>query len=202
MMRRILRWSITMRLFLASESPRRRELLRRVLAEFEVEGASVQELDGSVQLPAKVLTARNAALKADAVARKHPEDWVLGADTVVVLDECIYGKPGNQAEAEMFLRKFSGRVHEVLTAVALRNLASGICWDAVAVSRVYFKVLSDEVIREYLRLVPVLDKAGAYGIQDHGEMLVERIEGELENIIGLPVETVRTAFKKFGIVQQ
>ena len=187
-------------LILASKSPRRRELLGRCGVDFSVKTLPVTELESWENIA--LLPQKNAELKARAVARTEPGCWVLGADTVVVLDECIYGKPGNQAEAEMFLRKFSGRVHEVLTAVALRNLASGICWDAVAVSRVYFKVLSDEVIREYLRLVPVLDKAGAYGIQDHGEMLVERIEGELENIIGLPVETVRTAFKKFGIVQQ
>lgn len=189
-----------MRLYLASESPRRRMLLERVVSDFAVESAQVDELSTSSGLAPEAVASHNAAIKADAVARKHPEAWVLGADTIVVMADKIYGKPRDLAEAKVFLREFSGREHKVLTAVALRKQSEECKVDFISVSRVRFRELDEEVIEKYLSLVPVLDKAGAYGIQEYGEMLVESWDGELENIIGLPVAELKRCFCNIGIL--
>ena len=188
-----------MRLFLASESPRRRELLKRLVTEFEVESADVCELDGLSGLSAERVVLHNAAQKAHYVSVRHPSDWVLGADTVVVLDGQIYGKPADLTEARDFLQRFSGREHQVITGVSLQNQSVGTTIEFVAESRVRFRNLSTGIIEEYLSQVPVLDKAGAYGMQDHGDLLVEAISGELENIIGLPVQALQEHFQQAGI---
>ncbi len=189
-----------MRLFLASESPRRRELLQTLVKEFAVEAAGVEELDSSAELAPEELVLANARLKAQAVSGHHPGDWVLAADTVVVLAGRIYGKPRNLAEAAEVLQEFSGKVHEVITGVVLECRASNKKSEFAAVSTVKFRKLSKAVIAEYLSQVPVLDKAGSYGIQEHGEMLVESMTGELENIIGLPVKALAKEMEKLGIL--
>lgn len=165
--------------------------MQLLVKDFAVEAAEFEELDADAGLPPQAVAAANAAGKADAVAAKHPEDWVLGADTIVVLDGRIYGKPRDLAEARSFLQAFSGRCHECMTAVAIRQKKSNKKIDFVAISQVRFHKLDDRVIDEYLAKVPVLDKAGAYGIQEYGNMLVESIDGELENIIGLPVAALK-----------
>ena len=166
-----------MRLFLASESPRRRVLLKRLIEDFAVEAAGVEEIDSRSATPLEVAVC-NAELKARAVSLRHPEDWVLGADTIVVLGNEIFGKPADLDEARSFLRRLSGRQHEVMTAVALINLSAQRKIEFVERSRVKFRDLTQEDIARYLQLVPVLDKAGAYGIQEYGEILVESIDGE------------------------
>ena len=189
-----------MDLFLASESPRRRELLSGIIKDFKVEAAAVEEAAAFAAIGAESLVEYNARLKANAVAERHPADWVLGADTVVVLDERIFGKPRDMVEAYEFLQILSGKVHKVLTAVCLVNRSLAEQREFVAQSLVRFRQLDEESIKRYLQLVPVLDKAGAYGIQEHGEMLVESIDGELENIIGLPVGELTGLFYKVGIL--
>ena len=189
-----------MGLFLASESPRRRMLLSELISEFEVEAAAVEEAAAFSAIRPDELALGNARLKADAVARRHPEDWVLGADTIVVLGNEIFGKPSDLAEARSFLQRLSGRQHEVMTAVALINLSAQRKIEFVERSRVQFRDLTQEDIARYLQLVPVLDKAGAYGIQEYGEILVESIEGELANIIGLPVQALSRYLVQIGIL--
>ena len=189
-----------MDLFLASESPRRLELLSGIIKDFKVEAAAVEEAAAFAAIGAESLVEYNARLKANAVAERHPADWVLGADTVVVLDERIFGKPRDMVEAYEFLQILSGKVHKVLTAVCLVNRSLAEQREFVAQSLVRFRQLDEESIKRYLQLVPVLDKAGAYGIQEHGEMLVESIDGELENIIGLPVGELTGLFYKVGIL--
>jgi septum formation protein len=187
-----------MDLYLASESPRRRDLLGLIVKEFAQESAAVCEIaagNGVTPLQAALC---NAARKADAVAARHPASWVIGADTVVVMDDKLYGKPADMEEAFRFLQSFAGRTHSVITAVALRRGCCNIKDDFYAESQVKFRNCSEAVIREYLAKVPVLDKAGAYGIQEHGEMLVESFSGELENIIGLPVCALRRHLKEVG----
>ena len=191
-----------MGLFLASESPRRRMLLSELISEFEVEAAAVEEAAAFSALRPDELALGNARLKADAVARRHPEDWVLGADTIVVLGNEIFGKPSDLAEARSFLQRLSGRQHEVMTAVALINLSAQRKIEFVERSRVQFRDLTQEDIARYLQLVPVLDKAGAYGIQEYGEILVESIEGELANIIGLPVQALSRYLVQIGILSK
>ena len=188
-----------MALVLASESPRRRELLKRICAEFEVVGSDARELQLAECSSPEELVRRNALLKAQSVSEQFPDKWVLGADTVVVMDNEVYGKPRDLAEAESFLQKFSGREHAVLTGLALVNAEMQKQESQVVTSQVRFRQLDKQRIKEYLTLVPVLDKAGAYGIQDHGEMLVESIDGELENIIGLPVAALAELLDKLQI---
>ena len=175
-------------LILASNSPRRRELLAEAGVRFEVHAYETDErrLDGEA---AEHLVQRLSCLKARAAETHHPGRVILGADTVVVLDDRILGKPKSLEEAKRFLRDLSGRTHVVLTGVTLID-GRGHADTWLAASHVTFKPLTDNIIDEYVRLTNPLDKAGAYGIQSHGGMLVERVDGLLSNVIGLPVEEV------------
>ena len=175
-------------LILASNSPRRRELLAEAGVRFEVHAYETDErrLDGEA---AEHLVQRLSCLKARAAETHHPGKVILGADTVVVLDDRILGKPKSLDEAKRFLRDLSGRTHVVLTGVTLID-GRGHADTWLAASHVTFKTLTDNIIDEYVRLMNPLDKAGAYGIQSHGEMLVESVDGLMSNVIGLPVEEV------------
>ncbi len=181
-------------LILASNSPRRRELLAVAGVRFEVHAYETDEqrFDGEA---AEHLVQRLSCLKARAAETHHPGKVILGADTVVVLDDRILGKPKSLDEAKRFLRDLSGRTHVVLTGVTLID-GRGHADTWLAASHVTFKTLTDKIIDEYVRLVNPLDKAGAYGIQSHGEMLVERVDGLMSNVIGLPVEEVVERLEK------
>ena len=181
-------------LILASNSPRRRELLAEAGVRFEVHAYETDErrLDGEA---AEHLVQRLSCLKARAAETHPPGKVILGADTVVVLDDRILGKPKSLDEAKRFLRDLSGRTHVVLTGVTLIDGRSHAdTW--LAASHVTFKTLTDNIIDEYVRLTNPLDKAGAYGIQSHGEMLVESVDGLMSNVIGLPVEEVVERLEK------
>lgn len=190
-----------MEIILASASPRRRELLGGIGVRFEVVRADVREhdADSSPHLLPTELARENARRKAQAVAASRPGRWVLGADTVVVLGKRILGKPDSLGQAGRFLAALSGQTHEVVTGCAL------IAPDGEAevfheISRVTFHVLSRETIARYLTEVAVLDKAGAYALQEHGEWIVERVEGSRANVIGLPTEALEPIFKKRGLL--
>jgi len=139
--------------------------------------------------------------KAVALAMGHPQHLVIGADTVVVLDGQIFGKPADTAEARHMLGRLSGRWHDVLTGVTLRREKP--CWEQswVSLTRVGFHDLSPANIEAYIDAVNPLDKAGAYGIQDHGEMLVCAVDGLMSNVIGLPVEPVLEALASFFLTR-
>ncbi len=172
-------------IILASQSPRRRELLAREGLSFEVITRETDEINDAALPPAEIC-ALNASAKAEAVAAQHPEAIVIGADTLVFLDGQALGKPADEAEAAAMLRRLSGRTHSVCTAVAV-IMPGGERRDFCEVSRVTFRHLDDETIRRYLSLVHVLDKAGAYAIQEHGDLIIEHLDGDLDNVIGLPV---------------
>ncbi len=180
---------LTQEIVLASASPRRRELLGEMGVQFEVVTAEVCELDAesSPDLSPVELAIENARLKAEAVAKARPGRWVLGADTVVALDGRIYGKPASPDQAREFLRALSGREHQVITGCALAN-PDGAVELFHEVTRVTFLALTDEVIERYLGEVSVLDKAGAYALQERGEWIIERVAGSRTNVIGLPTE--------------
>ena len=184
-------------LILASRSPRRRELLRQCNVEFTVEVSPAEELDTASETGR--LPEINARLKAAAVADNNPEAWVLGADTMIVFNGSAIGKPSDMDEAAQFLRAFSGRTHQVITGMALICRKKNIeeVWSAV--SEVTFKELDEKTISCYLEQVEVLDKAGAYAIQEHGELIVEKFSGELENIVGLPLKKLRELLTKYAI---
>ena len=174
-------------MILASRSPRRKELLTRCGVEFDIYDAAVGELTPESGIPVEKLPAANAELKAGSVAEKFPQELVLGADTMVICDHVAYGKPENEAESFQMLKKLSGKTHLVVTGVALIGKSRNIreVWDEA--TYVHFKELSDETIRQYIKLVHTLDKAGAYAIQEHGDLIIDQVDGEIENVIGLPL---------------
>ncbi|MBP6507267.1 MAG: septum formation protein Maf [Opitutaceae bacterium] len=192
--------STSPRLILASASPRRRELLAELGMPFTVVVAEVTEHEDPTTNP-RIMVAHNAALKADWVAARQPEAWVLGADTTVCIGDIVLNKPRDLAEARAMLRRLSGRTHTVFTGLALRQGASGFNCDAVAASEVTFHELTDAVIADYLAKVHVLDKAGGYGIQEHGEMLVAVQTGSFSNIMGLPLEATKQILTNAGLLR-
>jgi septum formation protein len=184
------------RLVLASASPRRADLLRAAGFAFVVRPASIDE-SATPDESAAALVQRLAAAKAAAVATADPLDVVIGADTVVVLDGRILGKPRDDGDATAMLERLSGRGHEVLTGVAVRQGGRAIV--SVEETRVYFAPLRADEIAWYVASGEPRDKAGAYGIQGLASRFVERIEGSHANVVGLPVAAVQRALKSLGI---
>lgn len=187
------------RLLLASASPRRRELLASLGVVFTVVAADVSEHEDPATDP-RVMVAHNAALKADWVAARHPEDFVLGADTTVFIEGRALNKPADLAEARAMLWRLSGRTHTVFTGVALRRQATGLRVDRGVASEVTFKPLTDAVIAEYLAKVHTLDKAGGYAIQEHGDLIIAGRTGSLSNIIGLPLDETKQILTNAGLL--
>ncbi len=183
-------------LILASGSPRRRELLSGVVKDFSVVVSDVSEKH-STDIPPRRLCELNAERKALAIAERYPAHLVLGADTLVFLEGQPLGKPADLAEARAMLQQLSGRVHEVITGVCL------VCQQAKRMrlfaesTQVKFRVLSTADVTEYLTRVYVLDKAGAYALQEHRSLIIERVEGSESNVIGLPMESVRAALERW-----
>jgi len=182
------------RIVLASSSPRRKDLLEAAGFEVEIRPSEVTEL--SCGLPPRDLVEANAVMKALDVAHTVNGDLVLAADTVVVLDGEILGKPRDRSHAAEMLGRLSGRVHEVLTGVCLvRGGSKKICL-FVESTRVSFRSLDGAMIRAYLAEIDPLDKAGSYAAQEDQGRLIERIEGSLENVIGLPVARIMEALRQ------
>ena len=175
-----------MEIILASQSPRRRELLERMgIRNFRVVSADIDEREEE-QLPPEQLVCRLASRKAEAVAEKAPKGAVIiAADTVVSLDGTVLGKPGDKREAFKMLSTLSGNRHQVYTGLC-------VIWDGdkrteYEVTDVTFRELGEKEIEDYIATGEPMDKAGAYGIQGYGALLVERIEGDYYNVMGLPV---------------
>lgn len=181
------------RLVLASASPRRRDLLGGVGFEVIIRPADVEELTGG--LSPRDLVLANAEMKALSVAAVTPGDLVLGADTIVVLDGEILGKPRDLSHAAEMLARLGGRVHEVLTGVCLLRGGEVSRCSFIESTRVSFRALDETIIANYLAEIDPLDKAGAYAAQEDQGRLIERIEGSLENVIGLPVARVLEAIE-------
>jgi septum formation protein len=185
------------KVILASQSPRRRELLRRICLEFEVVPSGVDETLEAGRLAPAVT---NLALrKAEAVAQRVGRGVVVAADTVVVIDDVVLGKPAGQDEAKTMLVRLRGRQHEVLTGVGLVDAGSGRAVANAVVSRVLMAAYSDATIEEYVASGSPLDKAGAYAIQDLQGALVDAVVGSYTNVVGLPVEATRWLLAGFGV---
>lgn len=187
------------RLILASASPRRRELLGQLGVTFDVVVADVIEHEESSTDP-RVMVAHNSALKADWVAARHPDAWVLGADTTVFIDNTALNKPRDGVEARAMLRRLSGRTHTVFTGLAVRRLSTGVRIDEGVASEVTFKPLDEAVIEAYLAEVNVFDKAGGYGIQERSDMIVKEYRGSFSNIMGLPIESTKQILTRCGLL--
>jgi septum formation protein len=177
-----------MKVVLASMSPRRAELLAGAGVAFEVVGSPAEEIHDESMAPEKLCEA-NAILKAAAVAVDFPAAVVIGADTLVFIDARALGKPKDLAEARAMLRLLSGRTHRVCSGVCA-IFPGGRREVFHELTEVDFRELTDAGIGEYFSLVNPLDKAGAYGIQEHGERLVAEIRGNFDNVMGLPVARV------------
>src|SRR5664279_5472723 len=174
-------------LILASESPRRSELLRQLTVDFQVVSSDVPEFHHQ-DFTAREISQLNAYRKARSVAKKFPDALVLGADTLVSLDTALFGKPATLEAAYQMLERLQGRTHLVVTGICLLHLRShrqAVFAESTAVT---FHPLDGVKIRRYLNRVNPLDKAGAYAIQEEGELIVEKIVGSYTNVVGLPVE--------------
>ena len=184
-------------LILASASPRRSELLRRIELNFQTCPANVDELGNSPEGPARMV-AVNARLKADALSTQFSNALILGSDTTVALGEAILNKPPDMETAREMLKRLSGRAHTVYTAVALIWKQGNLCDEFVESSTVRFRHLDNTTIDAYFEIVNPLDKAGAYGIQAGRELIVESVEGSVENVMGLPTQTLQTRLLQLG----
>jgi len=186
-------------LILASASPRRHELLRQHLSDFAVVTADDVEEAHDQTLTPDALTEHNARLKAAAVAARHPGTLVMGADTLVYLDGLPLGKPATQAEAVAMLRRLAGRTHTVCTGVCLCGPTPDATESFHDLTQVTFRPLDEAAIHNYLGKVAVLDKAGAYAAQEHGDLIIEKMEGSLSNVIGLPMEAVAVRLARWAV---
>ena len=181
-------------MILASQSPRRQELIANITQDFRVIVSEAEELlpDGIApgQVPEYL-----AVIKAEAVAASHPEEIVIGADTVVILDGEVLGKPRDKDDAARMLRGLSGKAHTVITGCAILGFGRRVTFSES--TRVEFYPLSDREIEEYIATGEPFDKAGAYGIQGRGSVLVKRIEGDFFNVMGLPVARLKRELEAF-----
>jgi septum formation protein len=187
-----------LRFLLASASPRRTELLRAAGIPHTVEVADVMEHEDPRTDPREMVL-HNARLKAAAVARLHPDALVLGADTTVALGDRALNKPADLAESRAMLRSLSGREHVVHTGVCLLCPALGLEEAHDVTAWVRFRPLSEEDITRYQALVNTLDKAGAYGIQEGREIIIDAFQEPISTIMGLPVEFVATRLDALGV---
>lgn len=188
-----------MRVILASQSPRRRELLSLIGIEHEVQPADIDETPWPSERPVPH-TERLARAKAQVVAARVPEALVIAADTIVVIDGAILGKPTDIPDARAMLRRLSGRTHEVCTAMAVA-LGDEVHSHVVTVP-VRFRALDDETISRYVNTGEPMDKAGAYGIQGYGATIVEHIEGDYFAVMGLSLVTIVQLAEKMGVTYQ
>lgn len=185
-----------MKLVLASGSPRRKDLLAEAGIEFEIQPADVEEIE-DWSLGIDDLVGRNARLKAEAVAVERPAAVVLGADTLVALDDQPLGKPRDLDHAFEMLKSLVGKTHVVCTGVCLTRIEPALRIEFIERTFVTFRPLTDPQIREYLGLINPLDKAGSYAAQDHGEFIIEKTEGSWTNVVGLPMEQLLATLPHF-----
>jgi septum formation protein len=187
-------------LILASASPRRADLLRQMGYEFLIVPSAADEIH-SEDLSAGEVAQLNAYRKARVVSKKYPDAVTLGVDTVVSLGSSLYGKPADLADAERTVTALLGKTHQVVTGVCLIHLRAHRQKIFCEQTDVTFRTLTPAQIRDYHTKVNPLDKAGAYGIQEHSGILVESISGSFSNVAGLPMETLQAELASFGILQ-
>lgn len=187
-------------LILASQSPRRKDLLEQAGLTFKVIPGNFEE--DSVPLDEPESYARVLAMeKANLIANQHPDKWVIGADTVVCIDDAVLGKPHSKQNARSMLNQLSGRTHQVVTGYALiKKSEQKLFADAVRTD-VSFKTLSTEEVEWYIRTSEPFDKAGGYAIQGLGTFLVKGIKGSYTNVVGLPVCEVIELLYREGVVR-
>ncbi len=182
-------------LILASASPRRRDLLKRIGLTFSVVPSAIDEATVRADSPAEHVRKLSKAKAVD-IAQRYPKSWILGADTIVFINGNILGKPANPDEAREMLRQLSGATHKVLTGYCLMNRTHNRSFSEIIETEVEFKDLAKREIEWYIETGEPFDKAGGYAIQGRGASLVKRISGSVTNVVGLPLCEVIETFKK------
>ena len=183
---------------LASASPRRRELLAQLGLSFAVVPSKLQEIN-QIGIKPHVQATYFAEAKAKEVADRHPNKWVLGADTIVIVGQEILGKPADFSEASSMLSRLGGRSHCVITGICLVNASLEVVESEWVETKVFMKNLTVEDIEGYIRTGEPMDKAGAYGIQGIGACLIQRIEGSYSNVVGLPLCETLELLRRHGV---
>ena len=183
-------------MILASNSQRRQEILKDAGFNFKVMTSNIEEISDKENISERILDI--AERKLEQIAKDNANEFILAADTVVELDKNIFGKPKDREEAFKFLKILSGRVHKVITAYVFKNISKNILIKEVVISEVKFFDLDDETINWYLDTGEPFDKAGAYGIQGYGRVLVERINGDYYSIMGFPISNFLKNLRKIG----
>ena len=182
-------------IILASKSPRREELLKKLCTDFKIIGCDAAEIETSSN--PRDLAIKNATLKAETVAQDFPNDIVIGADTIVVLNGEIFGKPHGETGAFEMLKKLSGKRHEVITGLAI--CATDKTYTAAETTEVFFGEMTDAEIRAYVATGEPLDKSGSYALQGGAAKFIEKIHGDWSNVVGLPLYRLRILAKSAGI---
>jgi septum formation protein len=187
-----------MRFILASSSPRRRELLASIQLEFDVIPSAIPEIRDDAESPEEYV-ARLSREKAHAVAERYPDDWIIAADTTVLLGDQLLEKPADADDAKRMLATIAGKTHVVYTGVTLLNAAKN--WRETRVSESEVRMLSLDArdIDWYVATGEPLDKAGAYAVQGIGAMFIDSIHGSYTNVVGLPLATLFAMLRKAGI---
>jgi septum formation protein len=188
-----------MRIVLASTSPRRQELLSLLGLPFHIVPPTCEE-KLSPNLPPSEQTRQISRDKAQSVASHHPQDMVIGSDTVIEIEGQLLGKPENMQEAETMLRHLRGKCHQVHTGVAIIQQATNVSIDFVETTHVWIKPFDEQTLKTYLATEESLGKAGAYSIQGEGSQLIEKIEGDYPTIVGLPLWKTAKVLEEQGIV--
>ena len=183
-------------MILASNSQRRQEILKDAGFNFKVMTSNIEEISDKENISERILDI--AERKLEQIAKDNANEFILAADTVVELDKNIFGKPKDREEAFKFLKILSGKVHKVITAYVFKNISKNILIREVVISEVKFFDLDDETINWYLDTGEPFDKAGAYGIQGYGRVLVEKIDGDYYSIMGFPISNFLKNLRKIG----
>ena len=186
------------KIILASESPRRQDLLEKIGLKFNVEPASIDE-SAFKSFEGRAMVVELSLRKAEIVAARHRNAVVIAADTVVILGDRVMGKPRDQREAKRMLRALSGKPHIVVTAFTVIDTGEKKTLTGSAETNVYVKPLQSEDIDAYVKTGEPLGKAGAYAIQGLGSVIVEKIEGDYFNVVGLPLSKLADSLKLLGI---
>ncbi|MBQ6920351.1 MAG: septum formation protein Maf [Bacilli bacterium] len=178
-----------MKYVLASKSPRRQELMKIISSDFIVATEDIDEESSYKLSPIKAVE-DIARRKGEAVEKYYPEDLIISADTIVVLDNQIIGKPIDELDAKRILKELSGKAHYVHTGFRIKYLNKEII--SHVTSEVIFNELSDELINKYVKSGSPLDKAGAYGVQDNGKFpIIKKVIGSVDNVVGFPVKEIK-----------
>ena len=173
-------------IILASISPRRKKLLDEINLQYIVDPSDYEEINDKKRSPRDLVLRHSFAKVLDVSKRYKKGDIIIGADTIVLLDDEILGKPCSEEEAFQMLRKLSGKSHKVITGIAVKEVGGATLLDTV-MSEVHFRQISDDEIREYIATGEPIDKAGAYAVQGIGEKFIERVDGCYHNVVGLPI---------------